>query len=114
MRIKYLATALAVTTGLLFSVSTAHAKGKPLQVDCDLLASSIVATDAILDANNVAFASLGDLVAAALLDGSTFDSLNALIVFTSGGAISFNATAQALSTIAKCRLTPLLIGEILD
>ena len=115
MRIKYLAIALAVTTGLLFTVSTAHAKGKPLKVDCDLLASTISAVDEFLDNNtDIAFNSLGDLVASALLDGTTFNQLNSLIVFFSGGAINFDSVAQALSTISKCGLTPLLIDEIMD
>ncbi len=113
MTIKYLATALAVTTGLLFTVSTAHAK-KPLDVDCDLLASTIVAADAFLDANNIEFDNLGDLVASAILDDALFDQLDALILLFSGGAIDFDSASQAVSTIAKCGLMPLLIGEIGD
>ena len=51
MTIKTVATALAVTAGLLFTVSTAHAK-KPLDVDCDLLAATIIDVDTLLDLNN--------------------------------------------------------------
>ncbi len=113
MTIKHLTTALAVTTGLLFTVSTAHAK-KPLRVDCDLLANTISAVDQFLDDEGVSFNSLGDLVASAILDGTTFDLLNALILSFSGGAISFDSASQALSTSAKCGLTPLLVAEIMD
>ena len=113
MTIKYLATALAVTAGLLFTVSTAHAK-KPLDVDCDLLGSTIVAVDAFLGANNVEFDNLGDLVASAILDDAVFALLDSLILFFSGGAIDFDSASQAVSTVAKCGLMPLLIGEIED
>ncbi len=111
--IKYLATALAVTVGLLFSVSTAHA-GRPLDVDCDLLADAIICTDAILDANNVAFNSVGDLFSSAILDDAVFAQLNSLILFCSGGAIEFDSASQAISTVSSCGLMPLLNDEIGD
>ncbi len=113
MTIKNLATALAVTTALLFTVSTANAK-KPLDVDCDLLAATIVAVDAFLDANSIEFDNLGDLVSSAILDDAVFDQLDALILFFSGGQIDFDSASQAVSTVARCRLMPLLIGEIGD
>ena len=113
MTIRYLATALAVTTVLLFTVSTANAK-KPLDVDCDLLADTVVAVDAFLNANNVEFDNLGDLVSSAILDDAVFDQLAALILFFSGGAIDFDSTSQAVSTVARCGLMPLLVGEIAD
>ncbi len=113
MTIKYLATALAVTAGLLFTVSTAHA-AKPLDVDCDFLADTIVAVDAFLAANNVEFDNLGDLVSSAILDDAVFQLLSTLILFFSGGAIDFDSASQAVSTVAKCGLMPLLIGEIRD
>ena len=62
MKIKSLAIALAVTVGLLFTVSTAHA-AKPLNVDCDLFESTIVAVDAFLAGEGVDFDSIGDLFA---------------------------------------------------
>ena len=102
-----------MTTSLLFTVTTADAK-KPLDVDCDLLASTVVAVDAFLDANNVEFDNLGDLVASAILDDAVFDLLEALILFFSGGQIDFDSASQAVSTIATCGLMPLLIGEIGD
>jgi len=111
--IKYLATALTVTVGLLFTVSTAHAK-KPLDVDCDVLESAIICTDAILDANNVAFNSVGDLFSSAILDDAVFEQLNSLILFCSDGAIDFESASQAISTIASCGLMPLLNDEIDD
>ncbi len=113
MRIKYLATALAVTVGLLFSVSTAHAK-RPLDVDCDVLESAIICADAILDLNNVVFNSIGDLFSSAILDDAVFAQLNSLILFCSVVAIDFDSASQAVSTVAKCGLMPLLIGEIRD
>ena len=113
MTIKDLTTALAVTAGLLLSVSTAHAK-RPLDVDCDVLASAIICTDDILDANNVAFNSVGDLFSSAILDDAVFAQLNSLILFCSGGAIDFDSASQAISTVASCGLIPLLNGEIGD
>ncbi len=115
MTIKSLAIALAVTVGLLFTVSTAHAKGKPLRVDCDLLADTISAVDNFIDTQTtIEFNSLGDLVATALLDDEEFALLNNVLLFVSDGAIGFDSASQAVSTIAKCGLTPLLIDEIRD
>ena len=113
MRIRYLVTALAVTVGLLFSVSTAHA-GRPLDVDCDVLESAVICADAILDANNVAFNSVGDLFSSAILDDAVFAQLNSLILFCSDGAIDFDSASQAISTIASCGLMTLLNDEIGD
>ncbi len=113
MTVKYLATALAVTVGLLFSVSTAHAR-RPLDVDCDVLASAIVCTDGILDANNVAFNSAGDLFSSAILDDAVFAQLQSLILFCSDGAINFSSASQAITTVASCGLIGLLNDEIDD
>jgi len=113
MRIKFLAAALAVTVGLLFSVSTAHAK-RPLDVDCDVLASAVICTDAILDENNVAFNSVGDLFSSAIVDVAVFVQLQSLIVFCSGGAIDFSSASEAITTVASCGLLPLLNSEIGD
>ncbi len=113
MTIKYLATALAVTAGLLFSVSTAHA-GQPLDVDCDLLAATNDAVNAFLDDAGVQFDNLGDLVSAAILDDAVFALLHDLILFFSGGAIDFESASQAVSTNAKCGLIPQLLDNIRD
>ncbi len=113
MRIRYLVTALAVTVGLLFSVSTAHAK-RPLDVDCDVLESAVICADGILDLNNVVFNSIGDLFSSAILDDAVFTQLNSLILFCSGGEIDFDSASQAISTVASCGLMPLLKGEIDD
>ena len=78
-----LLVALVLTLGLLVSVPSANA-AKPLDVDCDVLASALVCADAILDANNVQFDSLGDLVSAAILDDAVFAQLNSLVLFCSG------------------------------
>ena len=113
MTIKSLATSLLVTVGLLFTVSTAHA-GRPLDVDCDVLESAIICTDAILDANNVAFNSVGDLFSSAILDDAVFAQLNSLILFCSGGAIDFDSASQGISTVASCGLMRLVNDEIDD
>jgi len=113
MRIKFLAAALAVTVGLLFSVSTAHA-GRPLDVDCDVLAAAVTCTDAILDLNNVAFNSVGDLFSSAILDVAVFAQLQSLILLCSDGAISFSSASQAITTVASCGLLALLNDEIAD
>ncbi len=111
MTIKSLATALAVTAGLLFSVSTAHA-ARPLDVDCDLLAATNDNVNVFLDTmTNIQFDNLGDLVSSAILDDDLFNDLNALITFFSGGAISFDSAPQAISTNARCGLIAQLIGN---
>ncbi len=113
MTIKCLATALAVTTGLLFTVSTAHAK-RPLDGDCDVLASAIICVDGILDANNVSFDSVGDLFSSAIVDDAVFQQLTDLIFLFSGGTIAFDSASQAITTVATCGLLGLLSGEIAD
>ncbi len=113
MTIKYLATALAVTTGLLFTVSTAHA-AKPLDVDCDLLADTNDAVNVILDDAEIQFDNLGDLVSAAILDDAVFALLHDLILFFSGGAIDFESATQAISTNAQCGLLNDLIDNVND
>ncbi len=113
MKIKFVSTALALFAALLLGASTAQAK-KPLDVDCDVLASAIICADGILDANNVSFDSVGDLFSSAILDDAVFAQLNSLILFCSAGAIDFDSASQAISTVAKCGLMPLLNGEIDD
>ncbi len=54
MTIKNHMTALAVTAGLLISVSTARA-ARPLDVDCDLLAVTNDAVNVFLDVQGVQF-----------------------------------------------------------
>ena len=113
MTIKYVATALAVTVGLLISVPTAHA-AQPLDVDCDLLADTNDAVNVILDNANIQFDNLGDLVSSAILDDDLFNTLNALILFESGGMIDFESASQAVSTNAACGLIPQLLDNIRD
>jgi len=111
--IKRLATALAVTTGLLFTVSTAQARA-PLDVDCDLLEATNDAVNVFLDGEGVQFTNLGDLVSSAILDDAVFDLLSALVTFFSGGAINFDSASQAITTNARCGLIPQLIGNVND
>ncbi len=103
----------AVTAGLLISVSTAHA-GRPLDVDCDLLAATNDAVNDFLDAEGIQFDNLGDLLASAILDDAVFDQLSALILFFSGGAIDFQSATQAISTNARCGLIPQLVDNVND
>ena len=109
MTINYLATALAVTTGLLLTVSTAEAK-KPLDVDCDLLEATNESVNDFLDGEGIQFDNLGDLVSSAIQDEAVFDQLSALILLFSGGEIDFTSASQAISTNAKCGL----IGQLID
>ncbi len=113
VKIRSLATVLAVTAALLVGVSTAQAK-KPLDVDCDLLADTNEAVNVFLDGEGVQFDNLGDLVSAAILDDAVFALLHDLILFFSGGAIDFESASQAISTNAKCGLVPQLLDNIRD
>ncbi len=113
VKINYVTSALALFAALLLGASTAQAK-KPLDVDCDVLASAIICTDGILDANNVAFDGVGDLFSSAILDDAVFAQLNSLILFCSVGDIDFDSASQAISTVASCGLMGLLSDEIDD
>ncbi len=113
MKIRSLASVLAVTAALLVGVSTAQAK-KPLDVDCDLLADTNEAVNVFLDGEGIQFDNLGDLVSAAILDDAVFALLHDLILFFSGGAIDFESASQAISTNAKCGLVPQLLDNIRD
>ncbi len=110
---KSLATVLAVTAALLFTVSTADAK-KPLDVDCNLLEDTNEAVNVFLDGEGVQFDNLGDLVSAAILDDAVFALLHDLILFFSGGAIDFQSASQAIATNGKCGLLPALIDNVND
>ena len=113
MTIKYLTTALAVTAGLLFSVSTAQA-GRPLDVDCDVLEATNDAVNVVLDTAEVQFDSLGDLFSSAILDDEVFALLNALILIESGGVIDFDSATQGIATEARCGLIPQIFDAVSD
>ncbi len=113
MTIRYIATALAVTAGLLFSVSTAHAD-RPLDVDCDVLEATNDAVNDILDDAEIQFDNLGDLVSAAIVDDAVFALLRGLIFVESGFTIDFESASQAVSTNAKCGLIEQLLDNIRD
>ena len=113
MRTRCLVITLAVTVGLLFSVSNAHAK-KPLDVDCDLLEATNDAVNVFLDGEGIQFNNPGDLVSSAIQDEAVFEQLSALILLFSGGAIDFTSASQAVSTNAKCGLIPQLLDNIRD
>jgi hypothetical protein len=113
VKIRSLASALAVTASLLFTVSSAHAS-RPLDVDCDLLAATNDAVDDFLDGQAIQFNNLGDLVSTSILDENVFDQLSALILLFSGGQIDFDSASQAISTNARCGLVPQLVDSIRD
>jgi hypothetical protein len=106
-------TALAVTAGLLLSVSTAYAAA-PLDVDCDLLEATNDSVNDILDMAGIQFNNLGQLISSAILDEDVFADLRDLIFVQSGGQIDFTSASQAVSTNAKCGLIPQLIDNIRD
>ena len=113
MKIKILVTSLVVTAGLVFSVSTAHAR-RPLNVDCDLLAATNDAVNIFLDGQGIQFDNLGDLFASAIVDDAVFEQLRDLILFFSGGEIAFESATQAISTNGRCGLLPQLLDNIND
>jgi len=113
VKIKLVTTPLAVFAGLLLGASTAHA-GRPLVVDCDLLAATNDAVNVFLDGEDIQFDNVGDLFASAIVDDAVFEQLRSLILFFSGGAIEFESASQAISTNAQCGLLDDLIGQVGD
>ena len=113
MTIKCIATAIAVTAGLLICVSTAHA-ARPLDVDCDLLAATNDAVNDFLDEQGVQFNNPGHLISTTVLDDSVFEQLRDLILLFSGGEIEFESASQAVATNGRCGLIPQLIDNIRD
>ncbi len=113
MTIKHLTTALAVMAGLLLSAPTAQA-GRPLNVDCDVLAATNDAVNTFLDEAGVEFNSVGDLFSSAIVDDGVFEMLRDLILAFSVGEIEFQSASQAISTNAKCGLLPGLIDQVND
>ncbi len=95
-------------------VPTAAHAAKPLDVDCDLLEATNDAVNDFLDGEGIQFDNLGDLVSSAIRDEDLFGQLGDLILLFSGGAIDFGSASQAVSTNAKCGLTPQLIDNIRD
>lgn len=113
MTIKSVTTLLALIAALLLGTSTAHA-GKPLDVDCDLLAATNDAVNVFLDSEGIQFSSVGDLFSSAIQDNAVFQQLADLILFFSGGAIEFESATQAISTNASCGLLRDLIDDVND
>ena len=95
-------------------VPTAAHADAPVDVDCDLLASTNAGVDAFLDLNNIEFDNLGDFESTQILDDTASQALRDLTLLFSGGAIDFDSASQALSTNAACGLIPQLIDEIRD
>ena len=115
--IKYVAAVLVLAFVLSFGVLSSAPSAladRPLDVDCDLLGTTIDAVDTFLDGDGVEFDSVGHLLSTAILDDDAFEGLNVLIILFSDGAIDFESASQTVSTIAKCGLMPLLNDEIQD
>jgi hypothetical protein len=51
-----------------------------LDVDCDLLEATNDAVNVFLEAENITFDNLGDVVASAILDDAIFEQLRALML----------------------------------
>jgi len=108
-------------TLLLGSTIALEASAAPAS-NCDTLKLAICATDNYLDAANIQFSSLGNLVSSAILDPSLFGQLNALLVDGSDGAVNgvagplapYSSVNALLSNISACKLTPYLIAQIND
>jgi len=104
---------LIVGLALLIAMPSAHAM-KPLDVDCDVLEYTIVEVDYFLDSEGLQFKSVGELFSAAIGDPLIFATLDGLILFYSNGTIDFESAAQAIATISKCGLMPMVIEEVAD
>lgn len=105
---------LIVGLALLIAMPSAHAM-KPLDVDCYVLEATIIEVDNYLDnVANIQYKSVGELFSAAIIDPVTFTALDGLILLYSDGTINFESAAQAIATISKCGLMPLLIEEVAD
>jgi hypothetical protein len=102
---------LGVGAGL---VAAPAGAAKPLDVDCDLLATTNDAVNDFLDAEGIQFNNLGDWLSSSIPDEDVFDQLSALTLLFSGGEIDFTSASQTMSTNAKCGLAPQLIDNIRD
>ena len=117
MRSRFVGLVLAGVVMFVGLVPTAAHAEKPLDVDCDVLAATLVAVDAFLEAlpvSPIKADSLGELLATFNGDPGLFAAFNGLIVAFSGGTISFDSRSQMLSTIGKCGLVPLLNELVTD
>ena len=111
---KRLAGAVMAATLVVGLIPAAAQAGKPLDVDCELLAATYDAVNDFLDGEGVQFDNVGDLISSSIQDEELFDQLSALILFFSGGEIEFTSGTQAVATSAKCGLAPQVIDNIGD
>ncbi len=88
----------------------ALAEQPPLDVDCDLLATTLVAVDTLLEGRGQGFPPM-DLF---MNDPVLFGSLSNLIRSFSGNAIDFATAPELMSTVGSCGLMPLLVMQIQD
>ncbi|MCH8052128.1 MAG: hypothetical protein IIC86_08935 [Chloroflexi bacterium] len=120
MRYMFALSAMGVAGAVLAAILMVGLASKdvhaasPLDVDCDLLAATNESVNVFLDGEGIQFDNLGDLFSSAIQDEAVFQQLSDLILFFSGGAIDFDSASQAISTNAKCGLTPSLIDNIRD
>jgi len=113
MKNQYVTTVLALFCGLFLISSTANA-GRPLDVDCDVLAATNEAVNIFLDSQGIAFDNVGDLFASAILDDAVFQQLRDLILFFSAGEILFESATQAIATNGACGTLRGLINNVND
>ena len=113
MKNQYVTTVLALFFGL-FLVSTTASAGRPLDVDCDLLAATHEAVNDFLDSQGIQFDNVGDLFASAILDDAVFQQLRDLVLFFSGGEIAFESATQAISTNGACGTLRGLVDNVRD
>ncbi len=117
MRKRLIGVVIAGVVMLVGLVPTAAHADKPLDVDCDVLAVTLIDVDAFLESLPVPpfeADSLGELLSILKKDPALFAAVNGLIVAFSGGTISFDSPQEAYSTIAKCGLIPLLNELVKD
>ncbi len=108
MKARGVIGAAAVLLALLPGV--ALAEHPPLDVDCDLLATTLVAVDTFLEVDGEGFPPIDLFMTNPVL----FGSLSNLIRSFSGNAINFASAPELMSTVGSCGLMPLLVTQIQD
>ncbi len=88
----------------------AAAEQPPLDVDCDLLATTLDSVDTFLEGQGAGFPPIDLFMSSPV----TFGSLSNLIRSYSGNAINFASASQFMSTVGSCGLMPFLVAQIAD
>ncbi len=106
---KFVAAIAAALVVLVVSPAGAETE-PPADVDCGVLESTLLGIDDRLDLSTGG--TVGELLAGLLTDPTSFNSFNGLVVFFSGGTISFTSGSQLVATLGSCGLMPLLVSLI--